>query len=124
MLCTVFLWDTATKFLFVPLESMYVPVGEQFPVVFLVPTRALAKLPVHPLRRFWCILAVCITGVVLLFLHNVQELMNLGDVARLASLVTVGLGLAAGVHHILLEWLLRVPWNLGLSRTWQRNWSL
>ena len=44
-------------------------------------------ISVHILRRFWRLLAVCTTGVVLLTLHNVQELMNLDDVARLASLM-------------------------------------
>ena len=44
-------------------------------------------ISVHLLRRFWRLLAVCTTGVVLLTIHNVQELMNLDDVARLASLM-------------------------------------
>ena len=46
------LWVTATKFLFVSLESMYLPVGELFFVVFFVPARVLARLSCS-LRRLW-----------------------------------------------------------------------
>ena len=49
---------------------------------------------------------------------------SLSGLARFVSLVTIGLVLAAGVYHFLSEWLLRVPWNFGLSRIWKRNWSL
>ena len=49
-------WVTATKFLFESLESMYLSLGELFPVVFLVPARVLARLPCWS-RRLWGILA-------------------------------------------------------------------
>ena len=49
------LWVTATKFLFVSLESIYLSLGELFPVVFLVPARVLARLPCSS-RRLWDIL--------------------------------------------------------------------
>ena len=57
-------------------------------------------ISVHPLRRFWRLLAVCTTGVALLSLRVVQELMNLGELAHLAVLLSVGHGLAWSLAYL------------------------
>ena len=69
------LWVTATKFLFVSLESMYLPVGELFPVVFLVPVPVLAGLSCS-LRRPWGILGCVRRGCCSLVILQCFEILS------------------------------------------------